>query len=166
MGGSKDLSLDTVMTARRTAGDDVVTFIERNPSGDKPWRATHALMPITKAKELATAQSTTSKGKVAQPVPKRTEERPQALITVVINEGALGSIIEAKIGAALANGKFPAAEKDWMKAAELAELYGMPKTWFEEKGRAGEISRTKPGRYVLFYRPDVEAFLEKNKTNG
>jgi len=36
------------------------------------------------------------------------------------------------------NGK-SAAEKEWMKAKELAELYGLPRTWFEERGRAGEI---------------------------
>jgi excisionase family DNA binding protein len=47
----------------------------------------------------------------------------------------------------------------------LAECYGLLKTWFEERGRAGEIARTKPGRYVLFKRRDVEAYLERNK-NG
>lgn len=61
------------------------------------------------------------------------------------------------------NGTKPTAEKEWLKAVELAKLYGLPKTWFEERGRAGEIARTKPGRYVLFKRRDVEAFLEKNK---
>ena len=29
------------------------------------------------------------------------------------------------------------AEKDWLKAHEAAQLYGLPKTWFEERGRAG-----------------------------
>jgi excisionase family DNA binding protein len=58
----------------------------------------------------------------------------------------------------------PSAHKrEWLKAEELAELYGLPKTWFEERGRAGEIARTKPGRYVLFARRDVENFLERNK---
>jgi excisionase family DNA binding protein len=56
-----------------------------------------------------------------------------------------------------------AAPKDWLRAKELAELYGLPKTWFEEKGRAGEIERAKPGRYVVFSRRAVEAYLEKNK---
>ena len=60
------------------------------------------------------------------------------------------------------NGK-SAAEKEWMKAKELAELYGLPRTWFEERGRAGEIARTKPGRYVLFKRRDVEKYLEEHK---
>jgi excisionase family DNA binding protein len=72
------------------------------------------------------------------------------------------AVVREEIKAALAtNGKH--VEKDWMKAKELAELYGMPATWFEERGRAGEIERAKPGRYVLFKRRDVEAFLEKNK---
>ena len=53
-----------------------------------------------------------------------------------------------------------------MKAKELGELYGLPATWFEARGRAGDIERTKPGRYVLFKRRDVEAYLEKNKRNG
>jgi excisionase family DNA binding protein len=74
-------------------------------------------------------------------------------------------IVREEIGKALQNGKQPAVEKDWMKAEELARLYGLPKTWFEERGRAGEIARTKPGRYVLFARRDVESFLERNKTN-
>jgi hypothetical protein len=64
------------------------------------------------------------------------------------------------------NGNGNAASKDWLKAEELAAEYGLPKTWFEERGRAGDIARTKPGRYVLFKRRDVEAFLEKKKSNG
>ena len=55
------------------------------------------------------------------------------------------------------------AEKDWLKADEAAELYGLPKTWFEERGRAGQIARAKPGRYTLFQRRDIEAYLERNK---
>src|SRR5687768_3320773 len=57
-------------------------------------------------------------------------------------------------------------EKDWLKAGEMAALYGLPQTWFEERGREGDIERTKPGRYVLFKRRDVEAYLERNKTRG
>ena len=72
-------------------------------------------------------------------------------------------IVRQEIKAAIGNGLKPAAEKEWLRAEELAECYGLPKTWFEERGRAGDIARTKPGRYVLFKRRDVEAFLEKNK---
>ena len=54
-------------------------------------------------------------------------------------------------------------EKDWLKADEAAQLYGLPKTWFEERGRAGDIARTKPGRYTLFHRRDIEGYLERNK---
>jgi len=50
-----------------------------------------------------------------------------------------------------------------MTAAELSALYSMPKTWFESRGRSGDLERTKPGRRVLFKRRDVELFLEKNK---
>jgi excisionase family DNA binding protein len=74
-------------------------------------------------------------------------------------------IIRDEIRAALVQAK-PTPPKDWMKASELAELYGLPQTWFEERGRAGDIERSKPGRYVLFKRRDVEAYLEKNKRNG
>ncbi len=73
------------------------------------------------------------------------------------------TVVREEIAAALRNGKKSATEKDWLKAKELADLYSLPKTWFEERGRAGDIERTKPGRYVLFKRRDVEAFLEKNK---
>src|SRR5688572_21535190 len=76
------------------------------------------------------------------------------------------AIVREEVERALAaSDKQPAADKDWLKAVELAKLYGMPKTWFEERGRAGDIERTKPGRYVLFKRRDVEAYLERNK-NG
>ena len=62
-------------------------------------------------------------------------------------------IVREEIAAAMnGNGKTPAGEKDWLNAEELADLYGLPKTWFEERGRAGDIERTKPGRYVLFKR--------------
>lgn len=74
-------------------------------------------------------------------------------------------IVREEIAKALANG-MRASSKDWMKAKELAEVYGLPATWFEERGRARDIERTKPGRYVLFKRRDVEAYLEKNKRNG
>jgi hypothetical protein len=60
------------------------------------------------------------------------------------------------------NGK-SAAEKEWMKAKELAELYGLPRTWFEERGRAGDIARSKSGRYVIFKRADVEAYLDQHR---
>ena len=73
------------------------------------------------------------------------------------------AVVREEIKAAIGNGTKPAAEKEWLRAEELKDLYGLPKTWFEERGRAGEIARTKPGRYVLFKRRDVEAFLEKNK---
>lgn len=54
-------------------------------------------------------------------------------------------IVRQEIKAALnGTGKPPVAERDWLKAEELADLYGLPKTWFEERGRAGEIERTKP----------------------
>ena len=54
------------------------------------------------------------------------------------------------------------SKREWLKAEELAAEYGLPKTWFEERGRAGDIARTKPGRYVLFKRRDVEAYLDEH----
>jgi len=71
-------------------------------------------------------------------------------------------VVREEIAAAMANGKRP-APKEWMTAAELSALYSMPKTWFESRGRSGDLERTKPGRRVLFKRRDVELFLEKNK---
>lgn len=78
---------------------------------------------------------------------------------------AFRQIVREEIGAALQSQQ-RRPPKDWMRAEELAELYGVPKTWFEERGRAGDIERAKPGRYVLFKRRDVEAYLEKSKTGN
>jgi excisionase family DNA binding protein len=78
------------------------------------------------------------------------------------------AVVREEITAGLqnGNGRRSAAEKDWLRAEELAELYGLPKTWFEERGRSGDIARTKPGRYVLFKKRDVEEYLEKNKKSN
>jgi hypothetical protein len=59
-----------------------------------------------------------------------------------------------------------ADRREWLRAEELAELYDMPRTWFLERGREGVIARTKPGKYVLFYRPDVDRYLLEHKTGG
>jgi excisionase family DNA binding protein len=93
------------------------------------------------------------------------EPKDPARMSVTLTVGELSEIIEGAVKRALeANAK--RVEKDWIKASELAKLYGLPQTWFEERGRAGDIERSKPGRYVLFKRADVEAYLEKNKRNG
>jgi excisionase family DNA binding protein len=72
------------------------------------------------------------------------------------------AVVREEIATALASQK-KTAEKQWLRASDLAELYGLPKTWFEERGREGVIARAKPGRYVLFKRSDVDAFLENAK---
>jgi hypothetical protein len=71
-------------------------------------------------------------------------------------------IVREEIAASNGNGHSTTSKKDWLKAEELAAEYGLPKTWFEERGRAGDIARTKPGRYVLFKRRDVEAYLDQH----
>jgi len=74
------------------------------------------------------------------------------------------SVLREEIRTAIdAKGKGP---RECLRAEELAAEYGLPRTWFEERGRAGEIARTKPGRYVLFKRRDVEAYLESHKKNN
>jgi excisionase family DNA binding protein len=73
-------------------------------------------------------------------------------------------VVREEIAALRAELTHSQAEKDWINADEAARLYGLPKTWFEERGRAGEIARTKPGRYVLFKKRDVEEYLERNKS--
>lgn len=77
---------------------------------------------------------------------------------------AFRHIVREEISTAL-KAELNGVEKEWLKADEAARLYGLPKTWFEEKGRAGEIARTKPGRYVLFKKRDVEDYLERCKKN-
>jgi hypothetical protein len=72
--------------------------------------------------------------------------------------------VRAEVKSALDNGQ--KGKRDWVRAEELAAIYDLPRTWFEERGREGVISRTKPGRYVLFYRPDVDRYLQAHKTGG
>ena len=74
---------------------------------------------------------------------------------------AVRQIMKEEIKAALQTEK--PTVKGWLKAQEAAQLYGLPKTWFEERGRAGDIERTKPGRYVLFNRRDIERYLHAHK---
>ena len=57
----------------------------------------------------------------------------------------------------------PAVPRQWLRAEELAEEFRLPKTWFEERGRAGDIARIKPGRYVLFKRRDIEEYFERHR---
>jgi hypothetical protein len=76
--------------------------------------------------------------------------------------------IRTEVRAALGgtNEKPPSPSTEWYRAEELAAIYKMPRTFFEEKGREGKITRAKPGRVVLFYRPDVERYLQKQATGG
>lgn len=83
-------------------------------------------------------------------------EELESLITRAVREALKGTGESRESGL---------RDKEWLKAKEAAELYGLPKTWFEERGRVGDIERTKPGRYVLFKRRDVEAYLESKKNN-
>jgi hypothetical protein len=53
-----------------------------------------------------------------------------------------------------------------MRSEELAGLYDLPKTWFEDRGREGSIMRTKPGRHMLFFRPDVDKYLMQRAEGG
>ena len=76
------------------------------------------------------------------------------------------AVVREEIAAALkaeSNDQRNVANKDWLKADEAAQLYGLPRTWFEERGRTGDIARTKPGRYVLFARRDIERYFEDHK---
>ena len=57
-------------------------------------------------------------------------------------------------------------ESEWLRADDLAKKYNLPKTLFEEKGREGEIQRTRPGRHVLFNVRDVERFLQSYAGGG
>jgi excisionase family DNA binding protein len=76
------------------------------------------------------------------------------------------SIVREELAVALGDTKKAAVIKEWLSAKECSALYGLPPTWFEEKGRTGQIARTKPGRYVLFKRRDVEEYLERNKKSS
>jgi len=73
-------------------------------------------------------------------------------------EAIVRRVVREEIAAALnqsANGH----QKEWLNSKELAEAFSLPATLFEEKGRRGEIARTKNGRYYLYSRKEVEAYL-------
>jgi len=81
---------------------------------------------------------------------------------VTLRVSQLRVLIREEIAAAMnGNGHAP-SKREWLKAQELAAEYGQPKTWFEERGRAGDIARNKSGRFVLFKRSDVEMYLEQH----
>jgi hypothetical protein len=83
---------------------------------------------------------------------------------------AFRQVVREEVGelkTALQNGKKPGPGKsDWMRSDELAGLYDLPKTWFEDRGREGSIMRTKPGRHMLFFRPDVDKYLMQRAEGG
>jgi hypothetical protein len=74
---------------------------------------------------------------------------------------AVRQIVREEINAALKTEK--PTVKEWLKAEECAQLYALPKSWFQERGRAGDISTSKPGRYVLFDRRDVERYFQEHR---
>lgn len=94
-------------------------------------------------------------------------KNPFDLLIDAVRE-AVREEVKSGVKAALdhGGGKGEPPKTDWVRAEELAHLYNLPRTWFEERGREGKIQRTKPGRYVLFYRPDVDRYLQENKTGG
>lgn len=79
-------------------------------------------------------------------------------------------VVKEEIGElkrALDNGRKAGPQKtEWLRADELAAIYDLPKTWFEDRGREGTIMRTKPGRHMLFYRPDVDKYLMHRAEGG
>ena len=81
---------------------------------------------------------------------------------VTLRVSQLRMLIREEIAAAMNGNRHAPSRREWLKAQELAAEYGHPKTWFEERGRAGDIARNKSGRFVLFKRSDVEAYLEEH----
>jgi excisionase family DNA binding protein len=85
------------------------------------------------------------------------------VLAVTLTVGQLRDLVRQEVQAGIGNGNVRASKKEWLTAKELAEEYGLPKTWFEERGRTGDIARVKPGRYVLFKRRDVETYLDQHR---
>ena len=69
-------------------------------------------------------------------------------LVVHLTADELRAIIREEIERGNGNGK-PLVQKEWLKASELAELYGLPKTFFEERGRAGDIGA--PSQVNTYY---------------
>jgi hypothetical protein len=57
----------------------------------------------------------------------------------------------------------PNKPREWLKAEELAVEFGLPKTWFEERGRAGEIERTKPRPLCIIQTARCRSFFGKEQ---
>ena len=82
------------------------------------------------------------------------------IVTLTVAE--LREVIKEELKSFQGSNGHSTSKREWLKAEELAAEYGQPKTWFEERGRAGDIARSKSGRYVIFKRSDVEAYLDQH----
>jgi excisionase family DNA binding protein len=53
-----------------------------------------------------------------------------------------------------------------LTAAEVAELLGVPERWIRDHTRNGRLPHVVLGRYRRYSWPDVQAWLETQKTGG
>ena len=84
-------------------------------------------------------------------------------LAVTLTVAQLKELVRREVATVISPQAQTGPRKEWLKADELTQEYGLPKTWFEERGRAGDITRTRAGRYVLFKRADVEQYLESHR---
>jgi|GEM_PF-2132594 len=79
--------------------------------------------------------------------------------------------VREEVRSALQQGAAPEGAKaepepEWMRAEDLAKKYKLPKSLFDEKARAGEIMRCRPGRHILINVADAERFLRSYAAGG
>ena len=54
---------------------------------------------------------------------------------IVVSPDELEALVMRAVEQALDGSRKATVPKDWLKAEEVANQYGLPKTWFEERGR-------------------------------
>ena len=51
---------------------------------------------------------------------------------------------------------------EWLTVEELSKVIKRKKSWIYKKKQLGEIPYTKPGKYVMFQRDKIDAWLSNN----
>jgi excisionase family DNA binding protein len=51
---------------------------------------------------------------------------------------------------------------EWLTVEEVAKMLNVEKSWVYRQKQLGEIPYTKPGKYVMFRKDKIEAWLDNN----
>ena len=56
--------------------------------------------------------------------------------------------------------------QEWLTVDGVAEMLKKKKSWVYRKTQLGEIPYTKPGKYVMFRKDKIEAWLRSSSIQG